>query len=167
MGCKLESYIDDAGNIVKDGDQVLVGDKEYTVIYISHLYVNLSGHKNLHLPFTNGVPRRKIPNAPPSLPKLWGQMSPEERGALLLARHEGKGIQCFSSVSAKWLETGPSWYPQLAYRVKPEPRVETVTLLGSTGRNFTTNYSPFDTHRITFKTVDGEPDLSSIKMEKL
>ena len=58
MGSKLESYVDEFGNIVKDDDTVIYKGKEYTVIYISTYYVNLSegGGCVLHLPFGYGVP---------------------------------------------------------------------------------------------------------------
>ena len=56
MGSKLESYVDEFGNIVKDDDTVIYKGKEYRVIYISTYYVNLSGNGGLHLPFEYGVP---------------------------------------------------------------------------------------------------------------
>lgn len=31
--------------------------------------------------------------------KLWRDMTPEEKGALLLAKHEGKRIQCFTKAN--------------------------------------------------------------------
>lgn len=50
----------------------------------------------------------------------------------------------------------------------PEPVVETVTLHGGIGVSFTSGgRTPFDTHRITFTTNDGEPNCSSIKMERI
>jgi len=55
---------------------------------------------------------------------------------------------------------------------KREPWVETKTLWGEhIGSNdwdfsyFSVGYEP--THKITFNTVDGEPDVTSIRMEKL
>ena len=56
MGSKLESYVDKFGNVVRDGDTVIYKGKEYTVIYISTYYVNLSGNGGLHLHFECGVP---------------------------------------------------------------------------------------------------------------
>lgn len=56
MGIKLESYEDEFGNIVRDGDTVIYKGKEYTVIYISTYYVNLTGNGGLHLHFRHGVP---------------------------------------------------------------------------------------------------------------
>ena len=56
MGSKLESYVDEFGNVVKDGDTVIYKGREYTVIYISTYYVNLSGNGGLHLYFEYGTP---------------------------------------------------------------------------------------------------------------
>jgi hypothetical protein len=57
-------------------------------------------------------------------PKKWRDMTPEEKGALLLAHHEGKAIEVFMSDSAWHEQSGPNWFDKYAYRVKPpEPRV--------------------------------------------
>ena len=69
MGSKLESYVDDFGNIVRGGDTVIYKGKEYTVIYISTYYVNLSGnHGGIHLTFNFGKPHLKdgVQNSPPT-----------------------------------------------------------------------------------------------------
>lgn len=65
MGEKLEEYMDNAGNTVRDDDIVVYEGGEYRVAYISHLYVNLDGGRGnwIHLPFHVGVPERKISNA--------------------------------------------------------------------------------------------------------
>lgn len=95
-------------------------------------------------------------------PKLWKDMTPEEKGALLLAHHEGKEIECHDGTS--WFVTSnPKWVYCHAYRIRPEPKVETVTLSGNDIR-----FSGFfKGHRITFTLVDGKPDCDSVKMEKL
>lgn len=60
MGSKLESYVDEFGNTVKDDDTVIYKGKEYKVRYISTYYVNLSGdHGGLHLTFNFGKPYLK------------------------------------------------------------------------------------------------------------
>ena len=92
-------------------------------------------------------------------PKLWRDMTPEEKGALLLAHHEGKVIEyCFCGDSDWQPIASPSFTPTHAYRVKPEPVVETVALcwkkglaMGQIG---------------TIDLVDGKPDCNSIKMEE-
>jgi hypothetical protein len=117
-------------------------------------------------------------------PKLWRDMTDAEKGALLLAHHEGKVIE-WSGISATtggltgWSKCPNRflWYGEFedmgfAYRVKPEPKVETVTLYGNTDGTTYLNFGlrgavEFDTHRITFDTIDGEPDVNSVKMEKL
>ena len=55
--------------------------------------------------------------------------------------------------------------------MKPEPERETVTLEGNNSKSlgwiFGSRHPQNTTHRITFDLIDGEPDYSSIKMEKL
>ena len=111
----------------------------------------------------------------PSTQKLWRDMTPEEKGALLLAHHEGKVIEwtrCpgdteFCQSSARG--SRPVWDDKHAYRVKPEPTVDTVTVDGwvDHGKWWTGKKIPGDTHRITFNLIDGKPDCASIKMEEL
>ena len=55
----------------------------------------------------------------------------------------------------------------VAYRVKVEPKVETKTLYGRNDPYWSDCKIEEDTHKITFTTIDGEPDCSSVKMEKL
>ena len=65
-------------------------------------------------------------------PKTWGEMTPEEKGALLLAKHEGKTIQTKWANESCWVDS--NWVAfncdTLQYRVKPEPVREIVTLYG-------------------------------------
>ena len=99
-------------------------------------------------------------------PKLWRDMAPEEKGALLLAHHEGKEIEIMSE---KWVTSNkPIFHDVYAYRIKPKPKVEVVKIFGS-GNYWAKDTSPrqTDTHRITFNTIDGKPDPASIKMEEL
>ena len=98
------------------------------------------------------------------VPTLWCDMTPEQKGALLLAHHEGKVIETF--YAGKWKVCQPEWVDECAYRVAP--RRKTVTLYGA-GYEWTQADLPCedDTHRITFDLLDGEPDCTSIKMEKL
>lgn len=103
-------------------------------------------------------------------PVLFRDMTPAEKGALLLANHEGKPIQCF--VNGEWIRKSHGvWSKVHAYRVKPaEPVVETVTMYYPDG----VIYFECDgggrgggTHRITFNLIDGKPDVASIKMDEL
>ena len=85
-------------------------------------------------------------------PKTWGEMTDEEKGVLLLAHHEGKVIEFLNGPYGWSLASSPRWRSEQSYRIRPEHKRETVAI---------------DTHRITFDLIDGEPDCSSVKMEKL
>lgn len=109
--------------------------------------------------------------------KLWKDMTPEEKGALLLAHHEGKEIQYYERAHGYegWEDCGlHPWNDDGSYRVKPKSKVELVSIHGYQGLYvgkptfwFGPSETSEDTHRITFNLVDGVPDCSSIKMEKL
>ena len=112
-------------------------------------------------------------------PKTWGQMTDEEKGTLLLAKHEGKVIEWFDTKGASdnWMEC-PAFGNHMskmilgfAYRVKPEPVVETVSINVGVFQgdclDFGRNGTEGNTHRITFEVKDGEPDVATIAMEKL
>lgn len=105
-------------------------------------------------------------------------MSRTEKGELLLAHHDGSTIQymLFPYIYGvhDWKDSaGPSFSPQHAYRVKPEPKVEAVEIIGGPYKDLGYIFEKGDDqkswykHRITFNTIDGEPDCASIKMEKL
>jgi hypothetical protein len=108
-------------------------------------------------------------------PTIWADMTPEQKGALLLAEHEGVVIQ--RSSGDLWVEINPNWNPSCAYRVEPEPKRETMTLNGRMYISkaypdgvFDADHRPRcagDTHRITFDTIDGEPDCATVRMERL
>ena len=55
----------------------------------------------------------------PETPKLWRDMNPEKKSALLLAHHEGKVIQLYDG--GVWCDTDDIWWGKFAYRVRPEP----------------------------------------------
>jgi hypothetical protein len=112
-------------------------------------------------------------------PKLWRDMTPEEKGALLLAHHEGKDIEIFGLVCPdKWYETVVLWYDDCAYRIKTEPKRETVTAkLCIDDRNTSLHMRPYySNHKygedhfyfsMTFDTIDGKLDPASIKIEEI
>ncbi len=59
-------------------------------------------------------------------PKLWRDMTPEEKGALLLAAHEGKVIEVDHGTG--WVLSGvTAWYGDSAYRIKQKLKVEVVS----------------------------------------
>lgn len=105
-------------------------------------------------------------------PRTWGEMTPEEKGALLLAAHEGKVIEA-KTTGEKWYPASkPLWLDEFTYRIAPpEPKRETVTLYGGGKREMVWCMErrgvDLDTHYITFDMIDGKPDLASIKMEEL
>ena len=87
--------------------------------------------------------------------KQWRYMTAEEKGALLLAYHDGKLIQYFGSMLKDdvWDDNeDPAWNDAFYYRVKPEPKVEVVTVYHD---GVTFNYA----------TTDGTPDGTNVKME--
>ena len=107
-------------------------------------------------------------------PKLWRDMTPEEKGALLLAHHEGKVIEWTGHFGSEFdmdsIRGTPVWSDTHAYRIKTRPKVETVNQgykTNSSGRFVTTSSLDHATHVVTFNLINGEPDCTSIKMERL
>jgi hypothetical protein len=93
-------------------------------------------------------------------PKLWKDMTPEEKGALLLARHEGKVIESFFTHIDEWMVTSkPLFLDCHAYRIKTEPKRESHRLFVYTREN---DYLP--TLIGTIDLLDGKPDPKSIKI---
>ena len=102
--------------------------------------------------------------------KTWGEMTDAEKGALLLAHHEGKVIEWYGDYKDWDTCNLPVWEPNLHYRVKESVVKSTKVMY----MYYEAGYVPFvstsmsdPTHKITFDTIDGEPDCSSIKMEKV
>lgn len=93
-------------------------------------------------------------------------MTPEEKGALLLAHHEGKQIEVNKGpleCGEWWEDHYPEWIHNYAYRIKPEPKVETVTTHGTwcnKGKMPKTQY----VYEITFNLIDGKPDWNTAKV---
>ena len=99
-------------------------------------------------------------------PKLWRDMTDAEKGAILLAKHEGKEIEGFSYVKG-WVSDHGSFSQDRAYRIKTEPKVVKYHWTGTPDGGFAGTDDLGDTHMITFNTINGKPDLSSVKMEKI
>lgn len=95
-------------------------------------------------------------------PKLWRDMTDAEKGALLLAHLNNK--KCLQVWRGnEWVDCGNStWKPDIAYRVRPEPKIETVAI-----EPWEIATDVASGHRITFNTINGKPDCASIKMEAL
>jgi hypothetical protein len=106
-------------------------------------------------------------------PKTWGEMTNAEKGALLLARHEGKEIEFASIFELEWRTVNnPMWADVYAYRIKPKQQRETVTLYGyvqidGNGAQFDNCWGPSstNTHRLTFTTTDGKPATGTFTNE--
>lgn len=96
----------------------------------------------------------------------WGDLTDVERGALLLAAHEGKSIEYFNLSTKDWRSTlTPSWRHRTCYRVKPEPIVEEVKIFNSRHRDTWDVFKGYNaTHKITFNKVNGVIDTKSVKM---
>ena len=99
---------------VKDGDVVVsIAGDDYTIG---------SPHKVSDL--KAGAKIWRIVSRASDTPTIWANMTPEEKGALLLAAFEGKSIEMFAD--GPWQVCTPAWRDDRAYRIKPEPKRETV-----------------------------------------
>jgi len=117
---------------------------------------------------------RIISRATPPL-RTWAELTPAEKGALLLAHHQGEVIEW--SYNLPWKTQNDTntgiivWSNLCYYRIKPQPKIEAVTMFwayekgGKDGYAHPKNNSA--THRITFQTIDGKPDCASVKMEEV
>lgn len=99
-------------------------------------------------------------NACDDTPPTWGEMADAEKGALLLAHHEGKMIQVLRE-AGDWADlyfAGIGIIPTDVYRIKPEPVVGEVAIYGKTifenYWGFGAAASPSDTHTLTLPTLD-------------
>lgn len=101
------------------------------------------------------------------VPKTWGEMTDAEKGALLLAQQEGKVIEigCYIGGPAEFwsAEKNPCWCNPHCYRIRPEPKRETVALAIRKSDEFDTWFEPIG----TIDTIDGKPDRASIRMDDL
>jgi hypothetical protein len=101
-------------------------------------------------------------------PKTWGEMTPEEKGALPLAHHYRKEIQFYNGF--EWAKAAQTldWLSDRFYRVKPAHVHETVILFSDAPtRRFEGCGVERPEYAITFDTIDGEPVCDRIRMEKL
>ena len=98
-------------------------------------------------------------------PKIWDDMTDAEKGALLLAKHEGKPLQML--IGGDWFDHDGTFAVNVAYRIKPESVVETVVLYGRAVGFFEGRKGITDTHKLTYTTTNGVIDCDSVKMEVL
>ena len=107
---------------------------------------------------------------PEAEPTPWKDMTDAEKGALLLARINGATLQT-KAYGSDWLDKdfyNNKFHSDFAYRVKPDPVVETVTMYGGLLTDYCWFGSPredTDTHRITFTTKDGKPATGTFTNE--
>ncbi len=94
-------------------------------------------------------------------PRSWSELTDAEKGALLLAQHEGKAVQVWAYWQAipSWRDTEISMDTDMgtdsyAYRIKPEPFVDTVTLYGS-NVTWTPTQTDSDTRKLSIPIKDG------------
>ena len=98
---------------------------------------------------------------------IWGDMTPEAQGALLLAFHNKATIQfyCYD----EWTDIqDPSFTSHDKYRVKPaDPVVVTHEIFGSNELFWGYLTNEDDTHKMTYNTIDGVIDCASVKMMEI
>ena len=143
---------------VKPGDMVEYADgKHYTVSCGQHLIMSCG--KEISYDYWDSGKGFTLISRATDTQTLWCDMTPEEKGALLLAHHEGEEIEVMGS---KWVTTNkPVFHGAYAYRIKPEPKIKTVALC------YRQDVGQVKNRIGTINLIDGEPDCDSIKMEKV
>lgn len=91
-------------------------------------------------------------------PKLWRDMTPEEKGALLLAAHGGEVIENSRDGFKTVYTERPFWSSDYAYRIKPKLITTQGTVSIKNEYGVVTHTSPID-------ITDGVPDTTTIKLE--
>jgi hypothetical protein len=93
-------------------------------------------------------------------PVLWNDMSDAEKGALLLAHHNGLAIEYYVDGWAVDNEFDPAEFSDIAYRVgEVKPKLEVEEIIWD-------DPNSFGKWRITFQIFEKRPVPASIKMEK-
>lgn len=110
----------------------------------------------------------------PDKPKTWGEMTDAEKGALLLGAFSRSAIEHWGPNLGEWIECGSviitNFADHIAYRIKPEPKCETVTLyIDNQDGVWYGAQEPLvaDKGKVTFDTIDRKPDCNSIRMEAI
>lgn len=94
---------------------------------------------------------------PAAEPVLFKDMTDAEKGALLLAKHEGKAIEAFAQVMKAWKMCDPAFHQELAYRVAPPaPKIEHVR-----DETWLAGQSVI----ACFTMIDGVIDIASYRLE--
>ena len=99
----------------------------------------------------------------------WGDMTPEAKGALLLAEHDGVVIQEWNDGWKLWQFTDcSSRYNDTKYRVPPAvPVIVAYEVFGRPGFFWGSITDNRDTHKMTYNTIDGVIDCASVRMVEL
>lgn len=101
------------------------------------------------------------------LHKKWCDMSDAEKGALLLAHHNGELIE-FKSDNGTWKVLNPVWMGFCYYRVAPEPVTVEHKFYSNNDMNCWYKTKRCDSiRRMKYITVDGVIDSKSIKIKLL
>jgi len=107
-------------------------------------------------------------------PVLWRDMTPEQKGLLLLAHHNGEPIETWHPDDPIWEKVEPESFCGQAYRARPAPKVTEHVLWWLAGLVARKDRCRYDTHKITirhtgdtlpFGTYTG-PDGATITVEK-
>jgi len=151
--------------IVGDGNYPYKFDTKYTLETFEQVPV-IKGGYNGHSASWELVSRAGSTEADDKY-LIWGDMTPEAQGALLLAAHNGASIQDFDGVD--WgVSVFTGWYYHVKYRVKPaDPVVVTHELFGKHGFFWSLIAHKGDTHKMTYNTIDGVIDCASVKMVEI
>jgi hypothetical protein len=94
--------------------------------------------------------------------KLWRDLTPEEKGALLLAYHEGKPLEMAHRFYMGWQDApakGLKWDDLVHYRIRP-PEPERRTRLLYVAHDC----PPYLKEIGDIDMVDGIPDAASVKI---
>ena len=173
-GDVVRPHRDAAGRLIKGGGEWVIKRVEGSR-YFGVRAVWRGDHKGISLA---GFPSWRIVSraSQSDTPKLWRDMTDAEKGALLLAHHEGKVIEWtrspgdteFRQDSARGGR--PVWAARHAYRVKPEPKPEPKqqtprivwTPFGRDGHAFHSGEAEVGDWVLTFETEQTEDGLRPI-----
>lgn len=148
---------------VQVGDAVECVEKEESVFFPPKQHFTIGDDMTLgRFPIDCITHQFRIVSRASDTPKTWGEMTAEEKGALLLADLEGKVVEASANGKDGWVEGDYSFNSNVMYyRVKPEPQIETVSVeVRKRGQGCLIGSGTID-------LIDGKPDVNSIKMEEL
>ena len=98
-------------------------------------------------------------------PILWRDMTPEQKGALLLAHHNGEPIETWHPDDPVWEEVEPEWFCGQAYRVRPAPKTTEHVLWWEPTCDAVTSRWDDHTHKITIRHTGDTLPYGTYKLE--